>query len=382
MARLTNAFSKKWKNLEDAYLLWFAYYNWCRIHKTLRVTPAMEATLIDHVWQISELLQKGARNTIQAQEKPACQRVTCVDDVSRRATLKGSVHLMLAQLQIIDFPPREGDDSMAVSEKDFRELAVKVEGIQGERRVWKFLPTAAIAVGLGAMGWCWHINDRINTVEQKITAIEQELADGGNAKLVAELRAPKSTEQLQANLATITAQIQTARVNGEQPDAKKVEALSKALAQVVQKNPQLPEAWQVAGELISYRAIPAKPASTLAECSPVVFTGMPQQDWRIPVLLQLQNCTIALDDLAQLSPKLMGLLARDQGQVYKSALLLRNVHVVYRGGAIALPVRALIFNNCTFEFDLDGSPPAPGNSLTETLLVATDIRDVSFTFPA
>ncbi|MGA2251636.1 IS1 family transposase [Terracidiphilus sp.] len=56
MTRLTNAFSKKWENLEAAYALWFAYYNFCRIHKTLRVTPAMEQGLTDHVWTIAELI--------------------------------------------------------------------------------------------------------------------------------------------------------------------------------------------------------------------------------------------------------------------------------------------------------------------------------------
>jgi hypothetical protein len=56
LTRLTNAFSKKWENLWVAYCLHFAYYNFCRIHKTLRVTPAMEAGLTDHVWEISELL--------------------------------------------------------------------------------------------------------------------------------------------------------------------------------------------------------------------------------------------------------------------------------------------------------------------------------------
>lgn len=56
MTRLTNAFSKKWANLEAAYALWFAYYNWCRVHKTLRVTPAMESGIADHVWSITELL--------------------------------------------------------------------------------------------------------------------------------------------------------------------------------------------------------------------------------------------------------------------------------------------------------------------------------------
>jgi transposase-like protein/IS1 family transposase len=54
--RLTNAFSKKWENHWSAVVLWFAYYNFCRVHKTLRVTPAMEAGITDHVWELSELL--------------------------------------------------------------------------------------------------------------------------------------------------------------------------------------------------------------------------------------------------------------------------------------------------------------------------------------
>jgi len=56
MTRLTNAFSKKWENLQAAYSLWFAFYNFCRVHKTLRVTPAMEAGIANHAWSIEELM--------------------------------------------------------------------------------------------------------------------------------------------------------------------------------------------------------------------------------------------------------------------------------------------------------------------------------------
>jgi IS1 family transposase len=56
MTRLTNAFSKKWTNLKHSYALQFAYYNFCRIHQTLRVTPAMEAGITNHIWSIRELL--------------------------------------------------------------------------------------------------------------------------------------------------------------------------------------------------------------------------------------------------------------------------------------------------------------------------------------
>lgn len=56
MTRLTNAFSKKWLNLKWAYALQFAYYNFCRIHQSLRITPAMEAGITDHIWEIEELI--------------------------------------------------------------------------------------------------------------------------------------------------------------------------------------------------------------------------------------------------------------------------------------------------------------------------------------
>ena len=54
--RLTNAFSKKVDNLESAVALHFMYYNFCRIHKSLRVTPAMEAGIADHVWSLEEII--------------------------------------------------------------------------------------------------------------------------------------------------------------------------------------------------------------------------------------------------------------------------------------------------------------------------------------
>jgi IS1 family transposase len=56
MTRLTNAFSKKWENLKVAYAIWFAFYNFCRVHRRLRVTPAMEAGIADRVWDLKELL--------------------------------------------------------------------------------------------------------------------------------------------------------------------------------------------------------------------------------------------------------------------------------------------------------------------------------------
>lgn len=55
LTRLTNAFSKKVQNLEAAVALHFMWYNFGRIHQTLRVTPAMQAGIADHVWSVEEI---------------------------------------------------------------------------------------------------------------------------------------------------------------------------------------------------------------------------------------------------------------------------------------------------------------------------------------
>jgi IS1 family transposase len=54
--RLTNAFSKKLENLKAACALHFAHYNFCRVHSSLRVTPAMAASVTSEVWPLSALI--------------------------------------------------------------------------------------------------------------------------------------------------------------------------------------------------------------------------------------------------------------------------------------------------------------------------------------
>jgi IS1 family transposase len=58
--RLTNAFSKKAENHAHAIALHFMWYNFGRIHKTLRVTPAMEAGVSDHIWSLEEIAMLSA----------------------------------------------------------------------------------------------------------------------------------------------------------------------------------------------------------------------------------------------------------------------------------------------------------------------------------
>ena len=62
LTRLTNAFSKKWENLDAALALHFAYYNFCRPHQTLKgATPAMAAELATRPWTLAELLDTQER---------------------------------------------------------------------------------------------------------------------------------------------------------------------------------------------------------------------------------------------------------------------------------------------------------------------------------
>jgi hypothetical protein len=56
MTRLTNAFSKKIENHAHAMALHFLYYNFVRIHKTLKVTPAMAAGVTDRLWEVSDMV--------------------------------------------------------------------------------------------------------------------------------------------------------------------------------------------------------------------------------------------------------------------------------------------------------------------------------------
>ena len=56
LTRLTNAFSKRWTHLKAMLSVYFAFYNFCRIHSSIRCTPAMESGLTQHVWTLRDLL--------------------------------------------------------------------------------------------------------------------------------------------------------------------------------------------------------------------------------------------------------------------------------------------------------------------------------------
>jgi len=64
--RLTNAFSKKVENHRHSVALHYMYYNFCRVHQTLRITPAMQAGISDHVWSLDELIALLPKPVVRA----------------------------------------------------------------------------------------------------------------------------------------------------------------------------------------------------------------------------------------------------------------------------------------------------------------------------
>jgi IS1 family transposase len=70
--RLTNGFSKKLENHSAAIALWIAFYNFCRVHESLRCTPAMTLGVTDHIWSIAELV----RAALEPSDVPPLPRPT------------------------------------------------------------------------------------------------------------------------------------------------------------------------------------------------------------------------------------------------------------------------------------------------------------------
>jgi hypothetical protein len=86
--RLTNAFSKKIDNHIAAVAIYFMHYNFCRIHQTLRITPAMAAGIADHVWSVEEVcgLAKESVNRYREIEKMMVARALGESTENRHET--------------------------------------------------------------------------------------------------------------------------------------------------------------------------------------------------------------------------------------------------------------------------------------------------------
>lgn len=285
------------------------------------------------------------------------------------------------QAVLYEFPsvPLVSSNGMATVEslnKEVSALAQRVTAVETELRIWGKViggfSTAGLLVGMGALGWSVHIGN-------KVTAIEQQLVDGGNTKLVSELKLPKSPQQLQANLTMVTAQIRTARANGTKPNAQKVAALSDALSAVVQKDPNLPEAWQAATELVTYRS--TQPATIQKACFGKSMSSVLNNSVngiKLPDSLSDIDCSIDLGDIESFksNPDIKDLKLNLDGTLSSPlGIELTHAHVIYHGGPI-IPFTILRCVACTYDFGFSTPPPVPAQKLTRQLLIAEDFADI------
>jgi IS1 family transposase len=77
--RLTNAFSRKLENHTAAVALYVAHYNFCRVHETLRITPAMQLGVTDHIWTIGELVDVALEGVVPAPNGRRYGRFTVIE---------------------------------------------------------------------------------------------------------------------------------------------------------------------------------------------------------------------------------------------------------------------------------------------------------------
>jgi hypothetical protein len=249
---------------------------------------------------------------------------------------------------------------MALSDR-ITALEVKLKAIE------KYSKWALGILVPSLLGWVWFITSNV-------IAMKQQLADGGNTKLVAELKEPKSPDQLRASLNTVIAQVQTAQAAGKMPDANKAQALSTAISQVVQKNPQLPEAWNAAAELVSYKTLILHPKR--AHLAPCIVENAKPELKAVPGMMGTQyagyffsNCSLNLETIPP--PTLRkGDIPKDfpiQGANITIPVILTDGEVIYEGGAIA-PDASFLFENCAFYIKPDGDPSAPEKSILRAAL--------------
>jgi len=269
-----------------------------------------------------------------------------------------------------DKPVPEGDEEMAVTKHEERviSLTTRVNVITGI--------LAVLVPGLLAWGWF---------ITTNVVAIKQQLADGGNTKLVTELKSPKSQDQLQASLSTVIAQVQTERVNGKAPDQKKSVALAEALTQAAKRNPEIPDSWRAVATLASFRtSYILENAASMPDCN-VQQTAKLIEPKDIPEVAGakafngyiFRNCVLHLNHLPPLQRTYLT-KPYENHPVGSSFTLIAeaviiNCKIVLNDSGIAESnIFFFIVQNCRFEYQIE-TTPSP--TVQKLLLASLDMSN-------
>lgn len=271
---------------------------------------------------------------------------------------------------------------MPVTEKDFRELSADVVALKTAAKITQWVVglggTAAISAAL-----LWGCS-----IDRKMTT----LTTHGDLKLLSSISDPASTpESVRANLSFVKAQIQSEAAAGKKASPEKLAKVAATLSTVVQKQPDIPEAWQAASALISAApvvydpsAIPTDlleragpPVPNLGDCTERPFNferneataDLEKQRPNVVEALVLHDCTINLGDpdAFDASSLMMKLKERYAGKNLMIMLALVRVKVIYHGGAL-IPAKVLGAYGCSYDFSVQMAPPPPGRRLFASVL--------------
>jgi hypothetical protein len=228
-------------------------------------------------------------------------------------------------------------------------------------------------------------------ITTSVIALKQAVSDGGNIKLVAQLKAPASPQQLRATLSTVTGQLQTIQVSHAKPNPQKISGLSEAISTVIDREPNLPEAWMAASAIVNLKPVKFDPAQLPPEITKVVdpqilenavINQVPIRNQETPCLSLhsdpinphttgnglfyfFYGCTLDLGDIEGFN-SLIKNMRRAVPDVQIEFYLVR-VNVIYRGGDL-IPLSRLGLYGCTLDFNILSEPPSRGRALVQALL--------------
>jgi hypothetical protein len=250
------------------------------------------------------------------------------------------------------------------------------------------------AVLLVLLSWMAAGTTFLVSMHGDIQAIKQNAKDHGG-EIVENIANPKGDAQLAANLALAGAQIQVARSENRPSDPRKLQQLQSVIAKAAETHPNVPEAWQAAAQLVSYRyqAMDVPLATQLPDCLDTVvpgrnidrvtqldgsvvaepgFTTSQAPKWMAHVILA--NCSLNLDDDGTFSRTSVGKFFEEVKKHHPNAdffsIVLSHVRITYSGGKM-LPVSEIRYQDCVFEVkQSSGMPSIRSRALTNQLLTA------------
>jgi hypothetical protein len=228
--------------------------------------------------------------------------------------------------------------------------------------------------------WIGWVSLSLNSMNGDIRAIKQAEKINGT-EIVNRLEKPPSIDQLKHDLEVTSAklELQKLTVNPKtKVEPSSFTGLDTALLQVTKNHPDLPQAWNAAAQLVSYKS--ATLTSTPASLPPCDMSNMKPGQRVINTpdgVVHLEggyffaNCTLTLEDLPpQPQPP------KGKFSVVFPTVHLDNGVVIYRGGPLAEGNELFDFTNCRFDIGASAIPPRPVQDLLEAVLKQGDLQKV------